>query len=342
MGTHNMKGCTYATYSMNAGEDIAGSALKWDIQNHSHLFERMIVVDGNLTDSARKYYSSFPNVEVIDSPWRDSHTLQYQAVRAQLREGEWCLYLDDDEVPSPELIAFCQTLPEQAKDSNINMFHVPDILYLTEDGTNFYKSLHDPLDYPNDGHIKRILFKAGPTLDFISSDGFHNVPTFLKTLPDGQVISDERAAYVQAPYFHLKSVESYIINDCVNAFKSPRNERFTEEEAEEFKAAIDADGISTMQQLRNDAAAGTWGQKLKDFAKKYRNEVDRPISRFYWWYFFIENPDMNIDSDLTWDTIMQYVLADVWYAEYQASKKNGEVLTAYTTPRKFIAAATDC
>ena len=87
---------TLAQITMNAGDDIPGSVIKWNLKNNAKYFDRVIVVDGNLTNRAKEFYSQFKNVEYIDSPWHDSYVDQYRAFTEKLSDGEWCLYLDCD------------------------------------------------------------------------------------------------------------------------------------------------------------------------------------------------------------------------------------------------------
>lgn len=55
-----------AHITMNAGEDIPGSTIKFHLQENAQYFDKVIVIDGNLTEEAKQYYSKFKNLEVAE------------------------------------------------------------------------------------------------------------------------------------------------------------------------------------------------------------------------------------------------------------------------------------
>ena len=278
---------TLAQLTMNAGEGIPGSVLKWNLENNGGHYDRILIVDGDLTVEAKEYYSQFDNVEAIDSPWVDDHLVQYQKFADVLEDNEWCLYMDDDEAPGKNLNTLChqltQMLPQAGEASDANMIILPSILYITEDGSRYYRALHKPhpQDPRNGGHTKPVLFKKSDTLRFISSKppSVHITPTHGAA---------QKAMYASgAWYYHFKSTEAYIINDCLFALVDPPQERYTEDEAVQFKTHLKESGISTIPEFREAAEAGTWSEGLQHFAKSNQYHVDRPISRLWMWWHHI-------------------------------------------------------
>jgi len=321
---------TLAQLTMNAGEGIPGSVLKWNLEKNAKHFDRVLIVDGDLTDDAKAYYSQFPNVEALDSPWKDDHAPQYRRFADELKDGEWCLYMDDDEAPSEELCTLCKGL--NGWDSKANMIVLPSILYITENGKRYYRALHKPFekDPRNGGHTKPVLFKKKISLDFITSPppSAHVTPTHG---------AHQVAMYAsQAWYYHFKSVEAYIINDCLFALMNPIQERYTPGEAKVFKEGLEESGIKTLSDFRTCTSMGSWGEKLLELAIDNREAYDRPISRLYMWYFHICRPGHLAPSDASWDDVVNYVLADEWRDTYRESKKAGEHVDLSSTPRKMM------
>lgn len=342
---------TLAQITMNAGDDIPGSTLKYTLDTWASGFERVLIVDGHLTEEARGYYEKFDNVEVLDSPWQDNHTPQYERFMKELADGEWCLYLDDDESPSQNLVLASAQIADivaraEGGFNQTTIFALPSILYITENGTRYYRALHRP--YPDDprngGHTKQILFQNRPFTTLLTSPP-----------PAAHVNIRQRIGQpIYAPemyYYHFKSAEAYIINDCLFAMMNAKQERYTEQEAAEFKAALEASGIYTLKDFRQRTEAGEWSQSLKKFAEDHRKDTDRPISRLYWWYYLIANPHLNEIESETWDRALKIALADEWYDTYTESKRLGDIqaklagkvditsddyLDIYSTPRSLV------
>tara|TARA_R110002110_G_scaffold38985_2_gene126510 strand:+ start:13631 stop:14671 length:1041 start_codon:yes stop_codon:yes gene_type:complete len=312
---------TLAQLTMNAGDGIPGSVLKWNLERNAHKFDRVLIVDGQLTDKASKYYGQFPNLEALDSPWKDNHAPQYQRFTDELEDGEWCLYLDDDEAPSDNLIRLCAEIKgvtEAKPDLNdVNIVILPSILYITEDGLRHYRALHKPFpeDSRNGGHTKPVLFKKADSLIFLTSPP----PSAHVTPSHGGA---QKAIYASGGwYYHFKSAEAYVINDCLFALMNPKAERYTDEEAADFEEALNDSKIHTMQEFREATEEGTWSQKLIDFAYANQDQTDRPISRLWWWYAVICHPEKNTNANLTWEKVVETALADEWHCTYQESKK---------------------
>lgn len=316
---------TLAQLTMNAGEDIPGSVLKWNLESHAKYFDRVLIVDGNLTGDAKAYYNQFDNVTALDSPWKDDHAPQYRRFAEELDDGEWCLYLDDDEAPSKNLCIISSQLDQilaQAKGNvaNSNIVILPSILYITEDGKRYYRALHRPLlhDPRNGGHTKPVLFKKTATLDFLTSPppSAHVTPTHNAA---------QAAMYASGGwYYHFKSAEAYIINDCLFALMNPIAERYTPDEAKEFKQCLRDSGIKTIQDFRRATETHSWSDSLIRFAIANKYDYSRPISRLYMWYFEIAHTERT-DHNPDWGVTVERVLAKEWLDTYRSSKKASEL-----------------
>jgi hypothetical protein len=81
--------------------------------------DRAVIVIGRRDAAAEEFLKSYDNVTAIFRPWDDSFRDQYQAGLSVI-EGGWMLWLDDDEVPSLEMLKSLRPLIEQSK--NATMF----------------------------------------------------------------------------------------------------------------------------------------------------------------------------------------------------------------------------
>jgi len=78
---------------------------------------RAIIVDGGSVDGTEDYLRSLPKVEYVYRKWDDNFTNQFNAFMQPIKEG-WVLMMDDDELPSVELLQSMRSLIEQSEDGN--------------------------------------------------------------------------------------------------------------------------------------------------------------------------------------------------------------------------------
>lgn len=291
---------TLCQITMDGGDGIIGSTIKWHLKNYAHYFERVIVVDGNLTNKAKEFYQQFPNLIALDRPWKDSYVAQYRAFADELKDDEWALYLDDDEICSAELLDYVnhKNFPFGSK-NDINMFYIPCILYLTENGKDYYPA--EPLPKINfEGQwTKHILFKKEKSLDF-KYFGSHVIATHHQ---------NEKADYIHWPYFHMKTLESFVYNDVWQAFLSPEGQGYTKQEADLFRALTKQ--YKSTKEFKKATVDGKWTFPLQKFAYSYKSDYDRPISRLSWVYWTLlghSYPFPTKDRP-SWDVVKQFVLS---------------------------------
>jgi hypothetical protein len=307
------------TMTMNAGRGIPGSTIRWALRNNFSQFERVVVVDGCLTDEAREFYSQFSNVEVVDSPWIDSYVKQYQAFADRLKDGQWGLWLDDDEIWTNCVYA-TRTPGEMGyvgsyfdwESKNNDIIRLPCVLHLTEDGKNFYASEKPPQDSelkPNQW-TKNILFKKNDGLYF-RHFGSHVIPEN----------KSGRYGYLPFAYYHMKSLESFVYNDVWQAFLSPEGQGYSPVDSRLFKMFTSC--YKTTKEFKEATKKGTWPPTLKKFAWEKRKEYNHPISRLSWVYFILEGHLMpEYDDFMYWNTVKQYVLSEDSMKIYNDNLKN--------------------
>lgn len=301
---------TIAQITMNAGDGISGSTIKWNIINNRKNFDRFIVVDGAITEEAKKFYNEH-NVEYIDSPWNDSYVDQYKAFSSVLKDEEWCLYLDCDEVPSSELVGYING--EKFKHlqlSNVNMVLLPCVLHITDDSKNYYPCENAPKKEYAGQWVKKILFKKQPSLDF-SYAGSHVIPTHK---------SNEKHIYIPFPYYHMKTLESFVENDVWQAFLSPEGQQYDPSSAMMFRLLKRP--YKSTKEFKQATKNGEWSPALINFALKNIYRYENPISRLGWTYFILNGHKSNSDEIIpTWEKIKDHILSKECMEIFDKNKK---------------------
>lgn len=293
---------TILTMTMNGGKGIPGSTLRWALRHNFSQFEKVVVVDGDLTEEAKEFYAQFKNVQVIDSPWKDSYVTQYQKAADTLKDGEYGLWLDDDEIlQDPKFFLNWQGTADIVK--------IPCVLHLTDDGNSYFAAeKQPPKEFKNGMWTKNILFKKNDGLWF-KHFGSHVIPENRSGKYD----------YISSPYLHMKSLESFCENDVWQAFLSPPGQNYSPEESVKFKMFTSC--YKTTKEFKNATRKGTWPPTLKKFAWDNRLEYNRPISRLAWVYWILEGHAMpQPDESMTWKNVSQYVLSPESMSIYQSNK----------------------
>lgn len=300
--------------TMNAGTELRMDyIIRHNIEFNSKFFNKTYIVDGNLTNEAIEFYSNFKNIEVINSPWKDDYKFQYLQASNKSKFGEWNLWLDADELPSEQLINF---MSNNILDENYNMYRLPCILYLTEDGEKFYPVEKEPSLLYEGQWTKGILYKIENSLNF-KEQGSHIFPNH------GQ---NERAMYLPHPYYHMKSLQSFCENDCYQAFLSPPGQYYSQIETIQFQALTRQ--YKSTKDFKKATIEGTWPIPLQKFAWDKRTEYDRPISRLFWTYTILNHHKsiFGIDENMTWENVKQYIQSKQVMEKFEQEKKNNNFI----------------
>ena len=316
-------------YTMNAGFDVAGSCIRHILESDEILshFDEMILLEGRKTEQSDEYYKTItnPKVRIINSPWQDSHYKQYLKRLEFTEEGDWIFTPDDDELPSEELLQLIDKI--RTNDIPFDIVRIPSIVSITDDLKE-----EEKIYYESDPHPRRrrgntagrnMLMRKCDNVTIHHANEFHCEPV--------PVRDPSRFCYQPLPVYHLKSAYTYVVNDCVNAFISPKQERFTEEEANRFKECLRENNITNMQELRDSVKNNSWSDSFKEFAISTRHHNDRPVSRLFYWYFLYENPQEDTCKDITLEQANKHVLGG-WWNYYLFNKKKNNFFTVKTTP----------
>lgn len=306
-----------STFGMNAGLDSDEDLLLWNLDTYSDHFYKVFVCDGKMTPAAKEHYLHMSdNVKVFDLPWDDNYEKRYRLNSSQVDDGEFVLHLDADEVPSKELIKFIKS--DEFKhfiSEGVNMFLIPCILHLRGPRGRFYAAEAQPEKQFKGQWVKKILFKKSESLTF-NANGSHVIPS--------HGIS-EKAIYIPHPYFHLKTLESFVQNDAWQAFLSPQGQWYTQVEASLFKRLTRQ--FNSTSDFKKATKEGSWPLPLQKFAWDKRKEFNRPISRLSWVYWILNKNTCPFgDFDLTWDEVKNYVLSKETMNIFNENIKNDKYL----------------
>ncbi len=296
---------------MNAGLDNYGDVLIQNLLQYQHIFDKIYICDGNLTQQANKIYKQFPSkVEIIDMPWDDNYVRRYRKIAETTGNSDFILHLDSDEIPSEELI-FWLANREYFK-SKINMYWLPCILHIAEDGKKYYPVEPAPSKEYSGQWTKKILYRKTNTLHF-KHGGSHVIP------------DNEPRQYLSKPYYHMKSLESFVYNDVYQAFLSPEGQGYTPVEAAQFKMFTKQ--YKTTAEFKKATLESNWPPMLEKFAWSKRREFNRPISRLAWVYFVLEGAIRpGQDEDMQWCRVKQHVLGKESMELLRENKEKGNFI----------------
>lgn len=298
------------TMTMDAGKGIPGSTIRWALRENFAQFEKVVVVDGCLTEEAKAFYDQFRNVQVIDSPWTDSYVKQYEVATETLKKGQWGLWLDDDEICSPELLSGLMKNDWKFSSKNLDIIKLPCQLYLTENGQDYFAAENPPKKIFKDQWTKNILFQKNEELWF-KHFGSHVIP----------MNKNGRFEYIPLPYYHMKSLQSFVYNDVWQAFLSPEGQHYNQIQSKYFKMFTSY--YKTTKDFKEATKKGSWPVTLKKFAWDNRREYNSPISRLSWVYFILEGHEMpEKDEFMTWNNVKQFVQSQDVMSLYNENKNN--------------------
>jgi len=155
--------------------------------------DRAVVVIGRRDEETENFLAGQKNTTIVYRPWTDSFRDQYQAGLNAVRGG-WMLWLDDDEVPSEEMLRSLRDI--MLKSSHGTHFDVVSFRCVDVwDGT-----IGEP-----SGYYRELFTCWNPTLHF---------QTHLHQYMAGK----SRGARCDLTYYHHKSTEGSMRGSCRNYF----------------------------------------------------------------------------------------------------------------------------
>ena len=214
--------------------------------------------------------------------WDDNFSAQDNVLFSKANEDEWILNMDSDEFPSKILL---QNLEKLADQGEYNCVRIPSITVLDEIPEC---TIEDRIQQTKD---KRDIFRKDWFLKF--TKGIHSTGSPHRGFihPTGWIYHD--TGY---PYYHLKTTDDFIFNDCIHAFINPEGQGYTDEEANEFRNYKCIKRLKLSTQVIPMLQKGEVSQDFIDFMWKHKDK-NRPISRWFWVYYFIFHPELFFETN---------------------------------------------
>lgn len=321
--------------TMDAGRGMPGSSLHTLLNTCAKVFKKIIIVDGQPSSFSYSWYKQFPNVTVLNNLWAGSLKAQYDVLVKHLDPGDWWVMLDDDELPSLQLLQLISVMQynlDQGKHAlnNIvspenNTIYTPRITCFTEDGVNFYPGEELPSNPPKVGQAgpRAHIFLYNDKLKMMHSPaGRHVVPYHEH---------GSRIYIDSAPHLHLKAPEMYVYNDCVKALLDHDiKNTFIEQEYRAILNDCDiVDGNTFMEKTQKREVT----KDFENLCLKYRTH-GAPEGRLFIWYYNILHPELNPVPEQDWTASLKLVLNENWRRIYIRNKAEGKpIVSDITYPR---------
>lgn len=299
-------------------------------------FDKIIVVEGNLTEMVKKarfniyfeiasrlskhplpictektiaciirngeeiYYQvyNYGKLSIVDRPWNDNYAEAYQAHLNLLEEGDWVLIVDSDEFPGELLKLNLDKIIEDSNNGeNFDIVHLPVVDYL--DDVALWGENEVPQTYKNGMWTKQILLRKGKEPIQLKYFGSHVIPIGTKY------------AYYPYPYLHKKKWTDFFHNEVFQMVLCPEGQMVNPFDAINFKKGLEFANIKTMADMRNAIKNGTLGDYLENLITKnrhrYRNEHKKelhPFRQLYClYYLYTDNGKNSPENDVTLEDI---------------------------------------
>ncbi len=255
------------------------------------------VCDGAGLNSTRQICRE-NDTEYYYRKWDDCYSAQDNKLLRYANDGEWILVMDSDEFPSEELLSNLRNLAEQGELEGFNCVKIPSILVL--DGIPDY-TIEDTIRLTKE---ERPLFRKDCFFKFIK--GIYSTGSPHRCFHHPDKWNYYNTGY---PYYHIKSTDEFIFNDCIHAFINPEEQGYSETEIKEF---ISCECIKKMKLSTEVLPMMAWSvpDDFVRFMWKYK-DADRPISRWFWCYYFLFHKeklpkDFDYENDISYNRFLRH------------------------------------
>lgn len=254
------------------GADNKYEMLKETIQIIEPYFDEIHIVDNGSTDETPSLVELSPKVtyQRIDN-WNNDWTLCYFDAIKNVRYGEWFIFNDSDERPSPKLLKHLREVTQQADATGINTLSVSSCCHFYNDNgacsTN-YKSVLTSDGFTKDNFVKRLNMK-------ISAFGGHTGYHLLK-----RKAAPLRSFNPEFFYNHYKSISSIRVSGFTHGFIYPTSFGGLSPYASEILKVRKDLGITSIAQLFNILHTGDVPQPIYDLVSQW--EFSKGEAREVW------------------------------------------------------------
>ena len=152
--------------------------------------DQMVICIGQRDEEAEAFVKSFTNTTLVYFPWADSFRDAYQACLDSAPKEGWHLRLDDDELPTPEMLRELRNFTSPGVSYDVVAFPCTNV---TNDS------------YQDTDHYRELLYKWNPNLHY--EVNLHQSLVGLRV-----------AARSQKRYFHYKSPLGALKSACRDFF----------------------------------------------------------------------------------------------------------------------------
>lgn len=310
----------------NAGDDIPGSTIKYTLKHYHRYFNNVIVVDGRLTDSAREFYKTIPNIIVVDSPWDGRHSTQYIKRNQYSGLGSWLLALDCDEMPSLPLAENLPKIVEEAESKGITMIGLTFLDFWCKHNSNVYYHVNGNLNPENPA--KFILYKVLEDTKFIVSKTHTHVTPYQTT--------GNRSA-INLPILHFKSpeVNTFNIAICIMDDLRPIGEApdgglrgFTLQEVEDLESLGKKYNLLGKENFRRATKLKAWPKEFSDYVKRFKTR--KGFCRTLYTLYFVMLKALEDTDPLTYEEACETI--GTYNEGYNKSLANGNTIVVEHTP----------
>lgn len=294
-----------------------------------NFFDRFIIVDGNMRHNnkvldtyidvvekieKRKPYVTvnydqekdiiiygISKLTVVDRAWDDNFPDAYWTHLDMIKEGDWALILDSDEMPSELLLSNLDKIIEKSNNGfNYDLVRLPSLDVL--DGEPLWTYEDIPQKYHEGMWTKNILIRKPKYRVNLYYFGGHVIPL------------GEKYTYYPFPYLHIKNVYDLICDDMWQAVLCPEGQRLTKLESARFRQALAAANIRGIADFKEKMNKGEIGPLMEKLAYEYRKSTFEgshelhPFCKLYYQYYFLsQHGKPPPDDTCTLDWCVNYI-----------------------------------
>ena len=263
-------------------------------QNHLHKVEHLVhrtidyvdaavFVDGYSVDGTKEFLEMYsPKIKVVQRKWDDSFARQYNRFVQEIQEG-WMLILDDDEIPSEEMLKSLRDIVRDADGGRIYDCVEFKCHPIEIDKSNVIVNDNGPVNY-----YRQLLHRYAPGMKYVID--LH------QNLVGHKYRRFKRVDYT---YYHIKTDEDGYRNACRNwwidgVWLTGASSGYRPPEWYELRDVVKKayPNVEVFGDFNAVMVAGNMNQEVKDYLYKIKDIPDEQPSRLfnelrsYWKYYF--------------------------------------------------------
>ncbi|KKN63204.1 hypothetical protein LCGC14_0503940 [marine sediment metagenome] len=237
------------------------------------------VCDGANSHQTKQICNIFKSVYYYRE-WDDNYSAQDNVLLDEASDGEIILVQDDDEMPSEALLKVIDTLTV----NEFDMCRIPSLDII--DGAMMC-SIEDYMRQNDEGEFDK-RFRKDWLFKYYDGMYMEGTPHRSPHQKDGQ---DWVRKDLGAPYLHIKSSDSFIVNDCIHAFINPEQQQYSDAETKSLRKFTNKFGITSSRDIVDLLKYDELSDKFHDWMWEHAGE-NKPIAAWFASRFFLYRPDL--------------------------------------------------